>query len=140
MSETTREPHLIDASAGRVGRGRVPVLSATSTASQWRAFFLAPATFFAHLQLAYVLVPWSCARHTQLWLHLTGLLAVALAALGTFLCWRVWATEGREPPGQAGGPAPRARFVALTGMAMGGLFVILLAAQWAASLFLSPCQ
>lgn len=69
MNEEPVDPRLLDANARREGRERIVVPSATSLAAQWTGFFLAPATFFAHLQVAYVLVPWSCARGNLLWLH-----------------------------------------------------------------------
>ena len=39
--------------------------------------FLAPAAFFAHLQINYVLVPWACVRNGRLWVHVVDVLAVA---------------------------------------------------------------
>lgn len=140
MSEEPRDPALLDATAQRRGRTRLRARSATSLPAQWTAFLLAPATFFVHLQVAYVLVPWSCVRDTRLWLHATGAASVALALLGTLLAWRVWSREGHHAPGEGGGPAPRARFVALCALAMGALFVVLLAVQWAQVFVISPCQ
>lgn len=140
MTDEPRDPALLDANANREERGRVRASSATSTAAQWTAFLVAPAAFFAHLQLAYVLVPWSCVRGTHLWLHVAGALSVALALAGLLLSWRVWAREGHDAPGEAGGPAPRARFLALCALMMAALFVLLLAVQWAQVFVISPCQ
>ena len=144
MALETSGPAPIDASANREGRHRERVYPATSLAMQWTGFFLAPVTFFAHLEVAYVLVPWSCMRSNTLWLHVAGFASVFLAAIGTAVAWMVWTREsdddGHDAPGQHGGPRPRARFLAVTGFVMSAMFVLLLAAQWAAALFLSPCQ
>jgi len=144
MAVTPPDRALIDASANREGRDRERVQSATSLPMQWTGFLLAPVTFFAHLQVAYVLVPWSCARGGTLWLHVAGASSVVLAAIGTVVAWMVWTREsdddGHDAPGQHGGPRPRARFLAVTGFAISAMFVLLLAAQWAAAFFLSPCS
>jgi hypothetical protein len=135
----------IDAATQREGRGRRVTSSATSLTAQWTGFFLAPAVFFAHLQLAYVLVPWSCVTGQHAWLHVAGIASVLLALAGTALAWWVWGresdgAESHEPTGQDGGPTPRARFVGVIGFVMGTMFSLLLAAQWVSAFFISPCQ
>jgi hypothetical protein len=114
--------------------------AASSLGAQWTGFFLAPATFFAHLQVAYVLVPLACATGNHLWLHVAGALSVLLAIAGTMVARGVWTRDGGGAPGEHGGPPPRARFLGVTGTVMGALFTLLLAAQWAAAFILSPCQ
>lgn len=109
-------------------------------AGQWLGMFLAPATFFAHLQVAYLLVPWACERQTTLWLHVTGAAAVLLAAAGTAIAWLTWVRVGRHAPGEAAGPAPRARLLAIVGVATSAMFVLLLLAQVATAFFIPPCQ
>ncbi|MFL5574993.1 MAG: hypothetical protein ACJ79S_03355 [Gemmatimonadaceae bacterium] len=109
-------------------------------AAQWVGLLLAPATFFAHLQIAYVLVPRVCAHGGEVWIHVAGVASVVLAAVGALVAWRVWERAGRGAPGDGGGPAPRARFLAVIGVAESALFVLLLLAQWLAAFFISPCQ
>jgi hypothetical protein len=108
--------------------------------AQWVGFFLAPAAFFAHLQLRYVLVPWACVRDGEASIHLVGALSVVLAALGAFVAWRTWQRAGAEDPGEAGGAMPRTRLLGVVGLGMSLLFTLLLLAQWATAFFLSPCQ
>jgi hypothetical protein len=140
MNEEPLDPRLIDADARREGRKRVIAHPATSLATQWTGFFLAPATFFAHLQVAYVLVPWSCARDNRLWLHVAGALSVLLGVIGTTIARTVWLREGGGEPSQHGGPTPRARFLGVCGCVMGAMFTLLLLGQWAAVFILDPCQ
>jgi hypothetical protein len=140
MTHEPRDPTLLDASFNRVGRERIRTPASSSMAAQWTGFLLAPVAFFAHLQVAYVLVPLACATGNHLWLHLAGALSVLLAIAGTVIAWGVWTRDGGGAPGEHGGPSPRARFLGLTGAVMGAMFTLLLAAQWAAAFILSPCQ
>ena len=113
---------------------RIPGLLA-----QWTGLLLAPATFFAHLQIGYVLVPRACRYHEDLWLHVVGVASVVLAAVGLAIAWHVW-QETHDAAGEAGGPTPRARFLGATGLGVSALLVLLLTAQWVAAFFISPCQ
>jgi hypothetical protein len=112
---------------------RAPVL-------QWVGLFLAPATFFAHLQIGYVLVPWSCTRHNTVWIHVVNLLAVALAVVGTWAAWRVHVRAESGASNDGPGTVPRTRFLGVVGLGMSGMFVLLLVAQAIEAISLSPCQ
>jgi hypothetical protein len=112
---------------------RAPVL-------QWAGLFLAPAAFFAHLQLAYVLVPWACVRAGQLWVHAIGAAAVLLALAGVVAAWRVHSRAENGQANDGAGSVPRTRFLGTVGICTSGLFVLLLVAQWAAGFVISPCQ
>jgi hypothetical protein len=137
---TTREgvtvppPH--DAERHRQGQDG----ARSSLGAQWTGFFLAPATFFAHLQLALVLVPWSCATGNHLWLNVVDALSVILAVIGTVIARRVWTADDLGQESGAGGPSSRARFLGISGAAIGGLLALILASQWAAAWIISPCQ
>ena len=108
--------------------------------AQWVGFFLAPAVFFAHLQLTYVLVPWACVRNGEVWIHLVGALSVVLAIAGAYVAWRTWQRAGREDPGEAGGAMPRTRLLGVLGVGQSPMFALLLLGQWATAFFFSPCQ
>lgn len=110
-----------------------------SLRAQWAGLLLAPAAFFAHLQIGYVLVPRACRHHQNVWLHVVGVASVLLAAVGLAIAWRVWQAT-HDAPGEAGGPMPRARFLGATGLGVSALLVLLLVAQWVAAFFISPCQ
>ena len=122
-------------SARRAGAEAAPGLAA-----QWTGMLLPAATFFAHLQGAYVLVPRACRYHADVWLHVVGVASVVLAAVGTWVAWRVWSDAGRHESTEPGSALARARFLGVAGFAMGALFVLLLTAQWLAAFFISPCQ
>ena len=107
---------------------------------QWLGLLLAPAAFFAHLQVAYVLVPWSCVVRGQLWVHVAGAAAIALAAVGTWAAWRTHVLAESEQPTDGAGAVPRTRFLGDVGLCTSAMFVLLLVAQWAAGFIISPCQ
>ena len=108
--------------------------------AQWVGLFLAPAAFFAHLQIRYVLVPWACATNGQLWIHVVDVLALALALLGAFVAWRTWQLAGREKPGEAAGAVPRTRMMGVMGLGTSLMFALVLLGQWMTTFFFSPCQ
>jgi hypothetical protein len=108
--------------------------------AQWVGFFLAPAAFFAHLQIRYVLVPWACATNGQLWIHVVDVLALALALLGAFAAWRTWQRAGRDDPSEAGGAVPRTRLLGVTGLGISLMLALVLLGQWAGAFFFSACQ
>ena len=109
-------------------------------AEQWLGMLFAPAVFFAHLQVAYMLVPWACATGGHVWIHVAGVASVVLAAVGALFAWRAWDRVGCDAPGEAGGPVPRARLLGAVGLGMSAMFVLLLLAQWVAAFVISPCQ
>lgn len=92
-------------------------------AALWLGMFLAPVAFFAHLQVAYVLVPWACVTSSHLWLHVVAWLAIITSVAGI-----LFARSQRE------------QFIGLVGSVTSSMFVLILLAQWVAGLFISPCQ
>lgn len=107
---------------------------------QWIGLLLPAATFFAHLQIGYVLVPWACTTHQDIWVHVAGIASVCVAAGGTVAAWRTWMRGGREHPGEGEGTLPRTRFLGATGVGMGSIFTLVLFAQWIAAFFIGVCQ
>lgn len=114
--------------------------SGRGLAAQHVALFLAPAAFFVHLQVNYLVVQWACAHGGEGWIHLVSVLALVVAAAGVWAGWRLWKSVGSEAPGEGAPPVSRVRLVAVMGGALSALFVLLLAAQWAPAFVLSPCQ
>ena len=107
---------------------------------QWVGLSLAPAAFFTHLQVRYVLVPWACATNGAIWIHVVDVLALALALLGAFVAWRTWQLAGRDKPGEAAGAVPRTRMMGVMGLGASLMFALVLLGQWMTTFFFSPCQ
>ena len=124
-----------------LGHGREP-----APLLQWLGFFLAPAVFFAHLEIAYVLIPWSCTKQDELWQHLVGLLAVVLSLAGVAAAWitRARSSEaGEHPPGhpvEGPGALFRTRFMGDTGLGMSAVISLILLMQWIAGFIITVCQ
>ena len=108
--------------------------------AQWVGMFLAPAAFFAHLQVRYVLVPWACATNGQLWIHVVGVLSLAIAVLGALAARRTWRSAGGEDPTEAGGAMPRTRMLGVMGVGISLMFILVLLGQWLSAFFFSACQ
>ena len=112
---------------------RAPVL-------QWVGLLLPAATFFAHLEIGYVLVPWACTMDQSIWLHVVGVLSVLLAIAGMLAAWSTWMRAGREVPGEGDGSLPRTRFLGAVGLGMGAIFTLILFVQWIAAFFIGVCK
>ena len=124
-----------------LGHGREP-----ARVLQWLGFFLAPAVFFAHLQVAYVLIPWGCTTRNELWQHVVGLVAVVLSAAGVAAAS---VTRARAPeasahptahPVEGPGALFRTRFMGDVGVGMSAVITLILLMQWIAGFFITVCQ
>lgn len=133
MENRTSDPTKSHAYRGHAA-GPAPV-------TQWLGLFLAPAAFFVHLQVGYLLVLRDCGRDGgQVLVHLAALAAVLLAAAGLWAAWVTWVRAGGEKPGDDGGPAPRTRLIAATGLGVSAVFVLILATQLVAGFIVHRCQ
>ena len=124
-----------------IGHGREP-----ARVLQWIGFFFAPLVFFAHLEIAYVLIPWGCTKQTEFWQHAVGLIAVVLSLGGVAAAWIARArtsVAGEHPPGhpvEGPGALSRTRFLGDTGLGMSVLLTLILLMQWIAGFFINVCQ
>ena len=124
-----------------LGSGREP-----ARVLQWLGFFLAPAVFFVHLEIAYVLIPWECTTQDQLWQHLVGFIAVVLCLAGVAAAWvsRARTSDaGIHPPGhpvEGPGALFRTRFIADTGLGVSALLTLIVLTQVIAGFFITVCQ
>ena len=112
---------------------RAPVL-------QWLGIFLAPAVFFAHLEIAYNLLPWACTTRQELWVHVVAIVAVVLAAAGVAAGWLARAQGESAQRGDGAGVAPRTRFMGEVGLGISAVLTLILLAQGIAGFFLTSCQ
>jgi protein-S-isoprenylcysteine O-methyltransferase Ste14 len=130
MTQPSRDESV---SARNAPRERAPVL-------QWIGLFLPALTFFAHLQIGYLLVPWACATGQDIWIHVAGLLSVVVASLGVLAAWRTWGRAKEQEREQAERMRSRTRFMGEAGVGMGAIFTLILLAQWIAAFFIRSCQ
>ena len=113
---------------------------------QWLGFFVAPFVFFAHLEIAYVLIPWACTTQREYWMHIVGAIAVLLSLAGVAAAWIARArTSDAEPqppahPVEGPGPLFRTRFMGDVGLGVGVLLTLILFMQWIGGFLITVCQ
>lgn len=97
------------------------------------------AAWFAHLNVSYLLVPWSC-RWGHAWgLHAATVVLAVVAATGTWLAVRLaGARPGRELPDDRPG-ARTGPFLGFYGAVLGGLFTLTILVQGMGNLVIDPC-
>lgn len=106
----------------------------------WTEILGPPALWFAQFQLRYALVPWCCANGNRSLLWLSSAASVGLAMGLVILAWMSWrSTVSPELAEQATIGQRRARFMALTGLMSGALFLLLIVAQAIPVAFVDPC-
>jgi hypothetical protein len=110
----------------------------TRVTAQWLAVVGPPVAAFAQQQLAYYFVSSACARRLPILLHLPAIVMLAFIAAAIMYSWREWTRERDRPAGD-NGQVGSARFFALLGLAMGGISIVVLLAQWLPTLIVSPC-
>ena len=108
----------------------------------WLAIVLGPLAWLTYVEVAYALVPWAC-RHPgaggRVALYLTGAGVFAAAIIAVVLAWPAWRATARGDS-DAAAPDGRTRFLALTGLASGALFVLVAIAGTLPLFMLAPCE
>ena len=115
-----------------------PSLSATDGVG-WAAVLGPPLVWFASQQASYALVPWACHGGPLIAIHLVNLAALLLVALAGAAAWRHWRRAGPDVSDEFVPPPGRARFLALVGFLLSGLFGLAIIAQAIGAFFLGPC-
>lgn len=101
---------------------------------------LAPLAWFLDLQISYATVKWACAsgrRELMLLIPIGSLSLIAVAGAMSWSCWRKLRGEGRLEGGQM---EDRSYFLALAGLAMSGVFALLVLTSLLPRYMLSPCE
>jgi hypothetical protein len=119
---------------------RLKLGDATNASAQWAANLLGPVAVLLGLELTYAFVEPACRDGTTLPVHLSFAAASAFALLGGAIAWREWRRWGGVPSSGQGGAEARSRFMAITGLLVSAISMLVLVAQWLATLFFHPCQ
>ena len=119
-----------------------PTSGRTSARRLWLAIALGPLAFFAYVSIGYALVPWAC-RHpgatSRIGLYGVGAAALVFALVALVLASPAWWTTRRATADDAP-PTGRMRFMALTGLGSGALFVVIAIAGILPLFLLGPCE
>lgn len=125
--------------ATNITEGEAVAPGGTSNFALWFGMLGGATAWLIHLQAAFVLVPWYCARHQTWPLHL-----LTIALLGfTFVAGVVSVSEWRRSPRAheyLEARADRARFMAVLGALLSALFFLVILAQWIPVFVIDPCQ
>lgn len=108
-------------------------------AALWFGMLAGPAAWFLHLVISYSLVRLICQTGDSWLLHLTTFATLLLAAAGVLVAWRNVRRVGHLRATAADGTMGRSRFMAVSGIALSGFFLIVVLLAWLPDFFLSPC-
>jgi hypothetical protein len=105
----------------------------------WAGVLVGPTAMLLQLEINYAFVPWACATGHTWPLHLVSVLALLFTVLAGLLAYRIWGRVMAAPE-DAGGPMPRARFMAAVGVLISLLMSLVIIAQWIAVFMHHPCD
>jgi hypothetical protein len=115
-----------------------PPLTGTG-GTTWAGVLGGPLAWFASQQVSYALVPWACHGGPLIAIHLANLGALAIVALAGTFAWREWQRAGRHISDEVAPPEGRQRFLGLVGLALSGLFGLVIVAQTLGAFHFGPC-
>ena len=105
----------------------------------WVGLLTGPVGWFLSFLGVYALASGACGQPTGR-LHAVVVLGLVVAAAGTVLAWRTWRAAGGAPDPKDAGAVGRTRLLSSLGLLAGGLFGLLIIAQWIAVALLTPCE
>jgi hypothetical protein len=107
----------------------------------WFGLVGGPLIMFIHSAIAFTMLPWACGAGMQSALWVNAAVASVACGAAIFACYRKWLDAGAEWDNtQEAGPIPRGRFMAIVGMAVSGMSLLVIIANFIATLFLGACQ
>jgi hypothetical protein len=111
--------------------------------SLWFGMLGGAGAWALHLVVSYALVPAACAAGLGFLLYLAIPVFIGLAALAIFFAWRGWQASRDIPDENGNGHRlvyQRVRFMALSGLAMSGFFLMVIIAQSVPIIMQDPCE
>jgi hypothetical protein len=103
------------------------------------AYFLPSFAALLQLEVVYLSVSHACRQGSAVPLHVESAVALLLALGGVWLGWRARAAAGGRWDEEGADPAARTRFLAVSSVLLGVLFVLVILATWLPIFFLDPC-
>ena len=102
-------------------------------------FGTGPVLALAMQSLLYADVPWACRGGSLIGLHVIAAVFTALVAITVVAALRLWKSTGRGVRSAANTVNDRARFVALSGLALSLASLLLILAMWVPVFVFDPC-
>jgi len=101
--------------------------------------FLGPAAWLLNTQLNYALVPWVCAHQVRI-VPVIAFAAALVSLSGGFLSWRAFRLSPVTPEPDSTRAGRPHRFTALMGIAIAGLFTLVIVLHGVAGLMFHGCE
>ncbi len=98
-----------------------------------------PAIWALRIGAAYVLVPYACWTEQRWLVHLPSVIGILAVAAITVDAWRLWRRTGAPASTELDGVLARSRFMALFGVMNGVFWILVMAAEELASIYIDPC-
>lgn len=102
-------------------------------------FATGPLLALAMQSLLYADVPWACRGGSMIALHFIAGVFTALVAITVVAALRLWKSTGRGVRSVENTVDDRARFVALSGIALSLASLLLIVAMWVPVFVFDPC-
>lgn len=98
----------------------------------WISILTGPTAFAIAFQSRYALVQWACGNHKDWVLHVIALTALIACVGSAAIAWAAFVRLDQ--------PLQRARFMAISGFIISGIFALALIANWIPQFFFHPCD
>jgi hypothetical protein len=106
----------------------------------WTGLLAGPTIWLLSFGARWSLSGWVCAFQWKPALFVIAGVSLLLVAACGKLSWSEWQRVGREMPGEGGGAVPRARIMAVMGLALSALSIILIVSQAIPDIMLGVCD
>jgi hypothetical protein len=106
----------------------------------WAGILAGPVASALDEVVSYALTQHACSTGNFIILHLMGLFALCLIAVGAVQSWMVLVRLPEQADQEAGGALDRSRFMAISGLVLCVIFATVVIAQAIPRFVLSPCD
>jgi hypothetical protein len=106
----------------------------------WTGILAGPIAWAFDLTSSYASVKWACHANSNGVLMVLTFVSLAIVAGGAAISWRALERTAGDVPTDGGRPRQRARFMAVLGLASGGLFALQILAGAIPHWVLDACQ
>lgn len=104
----------------------------------WSPSLIAPLVWFLSLQANFALAPLACAGRGKQLLYIVSAIALLIVVCGAGFSWTQWRTSSGPSPTPENRAQPR--LAGLVGLALSGLFLLVILAQTIPNLIMAGCE
>ena len=106
----------------------------------WTGILAGPIAWACDLMASYAVVSWVCETRNYVVFPLVTLASLAIVVGGAGISWAALTRTAQDVPSDGGRPRQRARFMAILGLALCGLFALQILAGAIPHWVLDACQ